>query len=151
MEKYRIVPENCKRLGQLLAGMEQTAQEGKLLDAAVIRHVEVTPARNMWELLIWSLDKLPEELLDRGRDYVTAKHDLQEVRFYTTVIKLEKVLEQKWEQLVEFVTKGDHAAKVILDQSRRVYGQNAILLQVQGDFAKYLLEKHKVQIGRAHV
>ena len=93
MEKYRIVPENCKRLGQLLAGMEQTAQEGKLLDAAVIRHVEVTPARNMWELLIWSLDKLPEELLDRGRDYVTAKHDLQEVRFYTTVIKLEKVLE----------------------------------------------------------
>ena len=144
MEKYRIVPENCKRLGQLLAGMEQTAQEGKLLDAAVIRHVEITPARNMWELLIWSLDKLPEELLDRGRDYVTAKHDLQEVRFYTTVIKLEKVLEQKWEQLVEFVTKGDHAAKVILDQSRRVYGQNAILLQVQGDFAKYLLEKHKV-------
>ena len=85
MEKYRIVPENCKRLGQLLAGMEQTAQEGKLLETAVIRHVEVTPARNMWELLIWSLDKLPEELLDRGRDYVTAKHDLQEVRFYTTV------------------------------------------------------------------
>ena len=56
MEKYRIVPENCKRLGQLLAGMEQTAQEGKLLETAVIRHVEVTPARNMWELLIWSLD-----------------------------------------------------------------------------------------------
>lgn len=46
--------------------------------------------------------------------------------------------------MVEFVTKGDHAAKVILDQSRRVYGQHEILLQVQGDFAKYLLEQHKV-------
>lgn len=144
MDKYRIVPENCKRLAQLLAGMELEPQEYRLLDTAVIRHVEVTPVRNMWELLVWSLDKLPDELLDRAREYVSQKHQLQEVRFYTTVIKLEKILEQKWEQLVEFVTKGDHAAKVILDQSSRVYGQQEILLHVQGDFAKYLLEKHKV-------
>ena len=144
MDKYRIVPENCKRLGQLLAGMELELDENMALDAAVIRHVEVTPAKKMWELLVWTLDKLPEELLVRAQEYVVQKHQLQEVRFYTTVIKLGKILEQKWEQLVEFVTKGDHAAKVILDQSRRVYGQHEILLQVQGDFAKYLLEQHKV-------
>ena len=144
MEKYRIVPENCKRLGQLMTGMELGYQEGRLLDTAVIRHVEVTPASNMWELLVWSLEKVPEELLARCTEFLIHRHELQEVRFYTTVIKMEKVLEQKWEQLVEFVTKSDHAAKVILEQSRRVYGHQEILLQVQGDFAKYLLEQHKV-------
>lgn len=82
MDKYRIVPENCKRLGQLLAGMELESDENMALDAAVIRHVEVTPAKNMWELLVWTLDKLPEELLVRAQEYVVQKHQLQEVRFY---------------------------------------------------------------------
>ncbi|MDD3114115.1 MAG: PolC-type DNA polymerase III [Anaerovibrio sp.] len=144
MDKYRIVPENCRILAQLVGEMELVPGEQRLLERCFIRHVEVTPDTNMWEILIWSDAELPKALLDRCSGYVAARHGVRQVVLYPTVIKLEKILEQKWEQLIDFVCRGDHAAKVILAQSRRVYGQESILLQVQGDFARYFLKQHKI-------
>lgn len=144
MTKYRLVPENCRILAQLVQGMQLELEEQRLLERCFIRHVEVTPAANMWELLIWSDIAVAQELFDRCSEFVTDKHQLEQVIFYPTVVKLNKIVEQKWEQLVEFVCRGDHAAKVILNQSRRVYGHDKIILQVQGDFALYLLKQHKI-------
>ena len=144
MTKYCIVPENCRILAQLAAGMEMEPGERELLERGFIRHVEITPGANLWEILVWCDGELPRPLLDRCSSYVEAKHHVDKVVFYPTAIKLEKLVEQKWPQLVEFVSKGDHVSKVILDKSRRVYGKNRILLQVQGDFARHILEQHKI-------
>lgn len=144
MEKYRIVPENCRTLTKLVAGMVLGAEDKELLAGTFIRHVEVSPAANMWEILVWTERELPGELLDMCSEYVSSRHGIGQVVFYPTCINLEKILEQKWEQLVEMATRRDHVSKVILDKSRRVYGRDGILLQIQGDFAMYLLQRHKV-------
>lgn len=144
MTKYCIVPENCRILAQLAAGMEMEPEERELLERGFIRHVEITPGANLWEILVWCDGELPAALLDRCSSYVAARHHVDKVVFYPTAIKLEKLVEQKWPQLVEFVSKGDHVSKVILDKSRRVYGKDRILLQVQGDFARHILEQHKI-------
>ncbi len=144
MSKYRIVPKNCKRLAQLVAGMEMEASERHLLERSLIRHVEVSPEENLWELLIWCDRELPGELMDRCSSFVEAQHQLAGVRLYTTLIRMEELIEQKWEQLVELAAKGDHPAKVILDKSRRIYGQDNVILQIQGDFACYLLKQHGI-------
>ena len=144
MTKYCIVPENCRILSQLTAGMELKNGERQLLERGFIRHVEITPGANLWEILVWCDVELPGELLDRCSVHVSGKHSVDKVVFYTTVIKLEKLVEQKWGQLVDFVTRGDHVSKVILDKSRRVYGRDRILLQVQGDFARHILEQHRI-------
>ena len=144
MSKYRIVPKNCKKLAQLVAGMEMEASERHLLERSLIRHVEVSPEENLWELLIWCDRELPGELMDRCSSFVEAQHQLAGVRLYTTLIRMEELIEQKWEQLVELAAKGDHPAKVILDKSRRIYGQDNVILQIQGDFACYLLKQHGI-------
>ena len=144
MTKYCIVPENCRILSQLTAGMELKNGERQLLERGFIRHVEITPGANLWEILVWCDVELPGELLDRCSVHVSGKHSVDKVVFYTTVIKLEKLVEQKWGQLVDFVTRGDHVSRVILDKSRRVYGRDRILLQVQGDFARHILEQHRI-------
>ncbi len=122
--------------------MEMEASERHLLERGLIRHVEVSPEENLWELLIWCDRELPHELIDRCSSFVEEQHELAGVRLYTTLISMEELIEQKWEQLVEFATKKDHAAKVILDKSRRIYGQENVILQIQGDFACYLLKQH---------
>lgn len=142
MGKYRIVPENCKSLAQLVAGMQMEASERHLLERGLIRHVEVSPRENLWELLIWCDRELPRELMDRCRDFVEEKHELSGVQLYVTLIHMEELIEQRWEQLVELATKGDHVAKVILDKSRRIYGRENIMLQIQGDFACHWLKQH---------
>ncbi|MGM9540792.1 PolC-type DNA polymerase III [Anaerovibrio sp.] len=144
MTKYCIVPENCRILSQLTAGMELKKEERQLLERGFIRHVEITPGANMWEILVWCDLELPQELLDRCSAHVAGKHRVDRVVFYPTVIKLEKLVEQKWSQLIDFVTRGDHVSRVILDKSRRVYGRDRVLLQVQGDFARYILEQHRI-------
>lgn len=144
MTKYCIVPENCRILSQLTAGMEAEEQERQLLERGFIRHVEVTPGANMWEILVWCDAVLPKALLDRCSSYVSGRHNVDKVFFYPTLIELEKLVEEKWPQLMDFVTRGDHVSRVILDKSRRVYGQERILLQVQGDFACHILEQHRV-------
>ncbi|MBQ2410252.1 MAG: hypothetical protein II310_03310, partial [Selenomonadaceae bacterium] len=96
MTKYCIVPENCRILAQLAAGMEMEPGERELLERGFIRHVEITPGANLWEILVWCDGELPAVLLDRCSSYVAARHHVDQVVFYPTAIKLEKLVEQKW-------------------------------------------------------
>ena len=59
MTKYCIVPENCRILAQLATGMEMEPEERELLERGFIRHVEITPGANLWEILVWCDGELP--------------------------------------------------------------------------------------------
>ena len=66
MTKYCIVPENCRILSQLTAGMELAREERQLLERGFIRHVEITPGANLWEILVWCDVELPQELFQQA-------------------------------------------------------------------------------------
>lgn len=118
------------------------ASEQQLLERGFIRHVEITPEESLWELLVWTDQELPAELLARCSVFAQQKYHVHKVVIYATCINLEELVEAKWEQLVEMTTHDDHVVKIILEKSRRVYGQTGILLQVQGDFAAFYLQDH---------
>lgn len=144
MGKYRIVPDKLRILSQMVKGMDITSDERTLLERCFIRHAEISPEENTWEVLLWTDKELPRELAHRCCEYLAQQHNVKQVSLYPTVINLEELTEPKWQQLIELASKGNHAAYVILSQSRRVYGQNKILLQVQGDFGCYFLQQHHI-------
>lgn len=144
MDKYRIVPTNNRILAQLVKGMETTPEEEALLEQGFIRHVEISIESNTWEVLLWCQAELPEALLQKAGDYLAKGNKVAKVLFYPTILKLEKIVEQQWEQLVAFAAKGDHNAKVILEDSRRIYRPDSVLLQVRSDLSKHLLERNHI-------
>ena len=140
LHKFRITPARFRILAQLMADMEMTAQEREILAHGFIRHVEVTAETNLWEILFWTPVNIDEELLQRSSAFIEKQHSVNTVIFYQSIIKLEKILEQKWEALVDYVTKDSHSCKTILLSTRRVYQPDKVILQVQGDFAVMCLE-----------
>ena len=100
MDKYKIVPTNNRILAQLVKGMETTPEEEALLEQGFIRHVEISIESNTWEVLLWCQAELPEALLQKAGDYLAKGNKVAKVLFYPTILKLEKIVEQQWGQLV---------------------------------------------------
>lgn len=146
-EKYCIVPKHCRVLSELAKGMEITKAEGELLKGGFIRHVEITLEANSWEILILSRPEIPDSLLNRVAEYLQRSKKVSQVVFYQSVIKLDKLVEQKWEHIVGFVAEHNQGVRHILLNSRRIYNENHILLQVKGDFSKFLLESNNILSG----
>ena len=143
-DKYCIVPKTSRILSELALGMKLNTDEEKLLKSGFIRHVEISPATNTWEIMVWTMPKIADTLLDRVAEYVANKNGVDQVIIYQSVMKLNKIVEQHWKKLVDYAAKDNHGARHILLQSNRIYNEDNILLQVHGDFSKYLLEENDI-------
>ena len=87
-DKYYIVPQKSRLLSDLAKGMELNKNEEKLLKDTFIRHVEITLNSSMWEILVWSVRELPENIIKRITEFVAQKNSLAKVIIYQTVISL---------------------------------------------------------------
>ncbi|WP_407399771.1 PolC-type DNA polymerase III [Anaerovibrio sp.] len=144
MDKYCIVPKTSRVLFELARGMEMNSDEEELLRGGFIRHVEISLDTNTWEILAWTMPQIAESLLERVASFVEEKNQVAKVFIYQTAMKLDKIVEQNWEKLVDYVAKENQGIRHILLHSNRIYKESRILLQVNGDFSKYLLEEHNV-------
>ncbi|MCR5175573.1 MAG: PolC-type DNA polymerase III [Anaerovibrio sp.] len=142
--KYCIVPKSSRLLSDLAQGMNLNSEEEKLLSGSFIRHVEISLSSNTWEILVWSMPEVSESLLDRVADFVAEKNKVARVLIYQSVMKLSKIVEQNWEKLVANVSRGNQGIRIVLLHSKRIYNKDSILLQVHGEFGKYLLEEHNI-------
>ena len=70
-DKYYIVPQKSRLLSDLAKGMELNEDEERFLKGAFIRHVEISLNSSMWEIVVWSGKKIPENIIDRIADFVT--------------------------------------------------------------------------------
>lgn len=118
--------------------------EEVLLKGGFIRHVEISLDTNTWEILAWTMPQIAESLLERVAAFVEEKNQVAKVLIYQTAMKLDKIVEQNWEKLVDYVAKENQGVRHILLHSNRIYKESKILLQVNGDFSKYLLEEHNI-------
>ncbi|KHM51760.1 DNA polymerase III subunit alpha [Anaerovibrio lipolyticus] len=144
MDKYCIVPKTSRILFDLARGMEMNHDEEVLLKGGFIRHVEISLDTNTWEILAWTMPQIAESLLERVASFVEEKNQVAKVLIYQTAMKLDKIVEQNWEKLVDYVAKENQGVRHILLHSNRIYKESKILLQVNGDFSKYLLEEHNI-------
>ena len=144
MDKYCIVPKTSRILSELARGMNLNSDEEELLKGGFIRHVEISLDTNTWEILAWTMPEIAEDLLNRLAAFVAQKYQVAKVYIYQSVMKLDKIVEQNWKKLVDYVAKENQGIRHILLHSNRIYKESIILLQVNGDFSKYLLEEHNV-------
>ncbi len=144
MDKYCIVPKTSRILFELARGMEMNNDEEELLKGGFIRHVEISLDTNTWEILAWTMPEIAEPLLDRVASFVEQKNKVDKVHIYQSAMKLDKIVEQNWEKLVDYVAGENQGVRHILLHSNRIYKESKIMLQVNGDFSKYLLEEHNV-------
>ena len=143
-DKYCIVPKSSRILSELAMGMKLNSNEEKLLQGGFIRHVEISLAANTWEIMVWTMPEIADDLLNRVADFVAEKNQVAKVIIYQTAMKLSKIVEQNWTKLVDNAARENQGARHILLNSNRIYNNDSILLQVHGDFSKSLLEEHDI-------
>ena len=146
-DKYYIVPQKSRLLSDLAKGMELNEDEERLLKGAFIRHVEISLNSSMWEIVVWSGKEIPENIINRITDFIARKNSLAKVMIYQTVISLEELAEQNWEKLVNQVAGNNQSISHILLGTNRIYKDSRIILQVNGDFSKYMLEENNVSMA----
>ena len=146
-DKYYIVPQKSRLLSDLAKGMELNDDEERLLKGAFIRHVEISLNSSMWEIVVWSGKEIPENIINRITDFIARKNSLAKVMIYQTVISLEELAEQNWEKLVNQVAGNNQSISHILLGTNRIYKDSRIILQVNGDFSKYMLEENNVSMA----
>ncbi|MBO6246641.1 MAG: PolC-type DNA polymerase III [Anaerovibrio sp.] len=146
-DKYYIVPQKSRLLSDLAKGMELNEDEERFLKGAFIRHVEISLNSSMWEIVVWSGKEIPENIINRITDFIARKNSLAKVMIYQTVISLEELAEQNWEKLVNQVAGNNQSISHILLGTNRIYKDSRIILQVNGDFSKYMLEENNVSMA----
>ena len=144
MDKYRIVPESNDALKRLILDMELTKEEREAVHRLRIRHVEVCPATNSWEVLLITDVQPDQSLMDRLADHIKNRQKLSEVLLYPSVINMEDCLAKHWDRMIDYVSRGMPAVNSILRSSRRLMSGSRLILQVHGDWPAALLQQEDI-------
>lgn len=142
--KYCIVPQKANKFWQLVEGMALTHEQQGLLQSAFIRHVEVSPARLTWEILLETRAFIDEPLLRSISRYIAERYGQRDVIFYQKVVDLAAVLDQAWTQIVEIAAGGKQPLRLVLRQAQRRMKEGCLLVRIGNSFAGALLDHHNV-------
>ena len=142
--KYCIVPQKANKFWQLVEGMALTHEQQGLLQSAFIRHVEVSPARLTWEILLETRAFIDEPLLRSISRHIAERYGQRDVIFYQKVVDLAAVLDQAWTQIVEIAAGGKRPLRLVLRQAQRRMKEGCLLVRIGNSFAGALLDHHNV-------
>ena len=144
MQKYCIVPRKGNAFWQLVQGLSLQAEEKKLLQACMIKHVEISLKNNMWEILLQTQEILPADLLARVAKYIEEKCKLQKVIIYQDVVALDEMLSKEWRKLVKLAANGNPTVTHLLMHAKRMVDGGHITVEVTGILGGEILRAHSV-------
>lgn len=144
MSKYCIVPKSKNDIFRLFADSDMTDAERENLEAAGIRHIEITPEEWRWEILLETQTLFAEDFLLRAAEVVRQKCKLKDVVFYQHVVSLSAAVEQNWKKLVCEAMKDSPAGKGLLLEAEHFTEGNTLIVKVMGGLAAELLDKLKI-------
>lgn len=149
--KYCIVPKSCYAFWELISNMTMTEAEADLLQGGKIRHVEILTEENVWEIMLWSCPRIPDELLQRASCHIQNNKGISKVIFYQTELKLDTLLERNWGRLTDYLSRNAPAVRHVLMHSRRILQGRHLVLQVQGELSADVIETNDIlkKIGPA--
>ena len=127
-----------------MKGMELTQEERALFQRCFIKHVEVSPDTQTWEILLTTQKTIDKALLASAAVYIEQKCGLREVIFYQDVLDLAALLSKSWMQLVKRVTEDAPAIREVLLQAERIISDGRLRVRVGSAIAGALLERHDV-------
>ncbi len=129
---------------QLVQGMQLSEPDRRLLKSCQIKHVEIAPKLNRWEILFQTRELVSGELLSQAAEHIAKKHRLNEVLFYQDIINIEQAVEKGWKQLVQMTADGNPTVFHLLRRARHTVDGSRILLEVAGEFGGEILRAHQV-------
>ena len=146
MKKFCIVPQKENMFWQLVQGMQLSDAERKLLKSCQIKHVEVSPKVNRWEILLQTQQLVAGDLLSRAAEHIAEHHRLSEVLFYQDIIDIETAVDSAWKELVHMTADGVPTVFALLRHARHTVDGSRILLEVEGEFSSEVLCAHRVPL-----
>ena len=144
MNKYTIVPQKTNKFWLLVKGMELTQEERALFRRCFIKHVEISPDTQTWEIVLTTQELIDEALLAAAAVYIEQKCGVREVIFYQDVLDLASSLSNCWMQLVKRVAEDAPAIRKILADAQTQLADGRLRVRVGSVIAGALLEKHAV-------
>ena len=144
MQKYCIVPQRANKFWLLVKGMELTQEAMVLFQHCFIRHVEISPNKKTWEIVLATQKLIDETLLAAASIYIEQKCGLHEVIFYQNVLDLADSLSKGWLQLVDRATKDAPSIRPFLVNAPHELSDGCLRVRIGIPFAASLIEDHDV-------
>ncbi len=146
MKKYCIVPDRENMFWQLVQGMEMTEDEKNLLKSCSIKHVEISPGTNCWEILLQTQELVGEDLIRRASLHLRKMCRLSDVIFYQHVIDIETSVNKAWARLSELVADGNPTVAYLLRRAEHAMDGSRLVLAVPGELGGEILRAHSVPL-----
>lgn len=144
MQKYCIVPQRTNELWLLVKGMEVTQETRMLFQHCFIRHVEISPNKKSWEIVLATQDLIDDTLLAAAAIYIEQKCDLREVIFHQKVLDLTTALSEGWMQLIERATEDAPSVRSFLLTAQHNLIDGRLCVRIGNPFAVSLLEDYDI-------
>lgn len=143
-DKYCIIPKNGSVFCGLVHDMVLTDDEKSGLEECQIKHVEISPKSNSWEMLIQTRVLVEQDLIGRVSEHICHKCHVRDVSIYQYVVDVEASIEKAWKDIVKAVSGANPAVRVILRDSEHVVDGSSIKLKLKGGFASILYGQYHV-------
>lgn len=142
--KYCIVPQKANQLRQMLAGVALTEKQQSLFQNCFIKHIEVSPDTQTWEILLETQSFLDEALLALASSHIKARCGLREVLFYQKVVDLGAVLQKAWGEIVKLAAGESPSLRLVLWRAQHRMREGQLFVRIGNRFAGELLRHHEV-------
>lgn len=142
--KYCIVPKTANQFRQLIDGIALTEEQQGLFKSCFIKHIEVSPDIQTWEILLETKSFLDEALLALASAHIKARCGLRDVLFYQKVVDLGAVLQKAWGEIVTLAAGESPSLRLVLHQAQHRMREGQLLVRIGNRFAGELLRHHDV-------
>ena len=128
----------------MLAGVALTEEQQSLFQNCFIKHIEVSPDTQTWEILLETKSFLDEALLALASSHIKARCGLREVLFYQKVVDLGAVLQKAWGEIVKIAAGDSPSLRLVLWCAQHRMREGQLLVRIGNRFAGELLRHHEV-------
>jgi DNA polymerase-3 subunit alpha (Gram-positive type) len=142
MKKYCIIPSAGDMLWQVMKDQPLDFSQKKQIRSCRVLHVEVDPAANQWEVVLQTPVLLSQKVLDTAAEMMKSDCGVQSIIFLQNIVDLEQSLQNSWKRLCQNASvRHPILENILLQASFQVQG-NRVILELQGDFCKELIEAY---------
>ena len=145
-QKYFIFPQDSgARFRQILASIKGTPEEKKILQEALIKHVEIDVNNNSWEILLESYNGIPDELLKRASIHIAKSCHIPTVIFYQDIIDLSQEVVRRWPLIAQHASQGNLPIQQIILQAKYFVDGNKITVDFKNTHIEEILRVQSLQ------
>lgn len=144
MRKYCISPNRANTFLELLDGIDISDEQREIVACSFIRHVEIIPEDNIWEMVLETPEIFDDSLIEKIELFITKKCGLKSTIIYQHVRDLNVSIDKAWDKIVYEVTSKLPVLRPLLKSAERRVENCNITIRIGSILASELLKEFNI-------